>query len=113
MPPRTPGPHPRLEPGPSATDPPPVRDPPQSAPAAPLPVRRRAAETATRTGRPRPAPCPKTRSRRWPDQRISPGRMTWMRLSARTALAEARIAVTELHERSRGAVGEEQRLDRK
>ena len=29
MPPRTPGPHPRLEPDPSATDPAPVRDPPQ------------------------------------------------------------------------------------
>ena len=52
MPPRAPGPHPRLEPGPSAADPAPVRDPPQSAPAAPLPARRRAAETATRTGRP-------------------------------------------------------------
>ncbi len=52
MPPRTPGPHPRLEPDPSATDPAPVRDPPQSAPPAPLPARRRAAETATRTGRP-------------------------------------------------------------
>ena len=51
---------------------------------APLPARRRAAETATRAGQPRPAPGPKTRSRRRPDQRISPGRMTWMRLSART-----------------------------
>ena len=40
-----------LEPGPSAADPAPVRDPPQSAPASPLPARRRAAETATRTGR--------------------------------------------------------------
>ena len=51
MPPRAPGPHPRLEPGPSAADPARVRDPPQSAPAAPLPARRRAAETATRAGR--------------------------------------------------------------
>jgi len=86
MPPRTPGPHPRLEPDPSATDPAPVRDPPQSAPPAPLPARRRAAETATRAGRPRPVPHPKTRSRRWHDQRISAGRMTWTRLSARTSM---------------------------
>src|ERR1700722_13092009 len=34
--------------------------PPQSAPAAPLPARRRAAETATQAGRPRPVPRPKT-----------------------------------------------------
>ncbi len=84
MPPRTPGPHPRLEPGPSATDPERLRNPPQSAPAAPLPERRSAAETATRAGRPRPVPHPKTGSRRWHDQRISPGGMTWTRLSART-----------------------------
>ena len=50
----------------------------------PLPARRRAAETATRTGRPRPVPRPKTGSRRRPDQRISPDRMTWTRFSART-----------------------------
>ena len=31
------------------------------------------------TGRPRPVPRPKAGSRRWPDQRISPGRMTWTR----------------------------------
>src|ERR1019366_3328669 len=31
-----------------------------------------------------PVPRPTTHSRRWPDQRISPGRMTWTRLSART-----------------------------
>src|ERR1019366_8921579 len=84
MPPRNPGPHPHLEPGPPAADPAPVRDPPQSAPAAPLPARRRAAETATRTVRPRPLPHPKTGSRRRPDQRISAGRMTWTKLSART-----------------------------
>src|SRR6266567_9165696 len=84
MPPRTPGPHPHLEPGPSATDPAPVRDPPQSAPTAPLLARRRAAETATRAGRPRPLPHPKTSSGRLPDQRIPPGGMTWTRLSART-----------------------------
>src|SRR5712691_9864401 len=84
MPPRTPGPHPHLEPGPPAADPAPVPDPPQSAPAAPLPARRRTAETTTRAGRPRPVPRPKTGSRRWHDQRISPGRMTWTRLSART-----------------------------
>ena len=84
MPPRAPGPHPHLEPGPSAADPAPVRDPPQSPPAPPLPARCRAAETATRTGRPRPVQRPKTHSRRWPDQRIPPGRMTWTRFSART-----------------------------
>src|SRR5262249_12703057 len=84
MPPRAPGPHPHLEPGPPAADPAPVRDPPQSAPAAPRPARGRAAETATRPRRSRPVPRPKTRSRRWPDQRISPGRMTWTRFSART-----------------------------
>src|SRR6266536_2069764 len=42
MPPRAPGPHPQLEPGPSAADPARVRDPPQSAPPSPLPARRRA-----------------------------------------------------------------------
>ena len=47
-----PGPHPLLEPGPPAADPARVRDPPQSAPPAPLPERSRAAETATRTDRP-------------------------------------------------------------
>ena len=52
--------------------------------ASPLSARCRAAETATRAGRSRPVPRPKTRSRRWPDQRISPGRMTWTRFSART-----------------------------
>ncbi len=30
------------------------------------------------------SPCPKTGSRRWSGQRISPGRMTWTRFSART-----------------------------
>src|SRR6266566_2951616 len=48
MPARAPAPHPRVEPGPSATGPARVRDPPQSAPASPLPARRRAAETAAR-----------------------------------------------------------------
>jgi putative transposase len=52
MPPRTPGPHPHLEPGPSAAGPAPVRNPPQSAPPSPIPERSRAAETATRTSRP-------------------------------------------------------------
>jgi hypothetical protein len=84
MPPRRPGPHPRLESGPSAADPAPVRDPSQPAPAASLPVRRRAAETATRTGKPRPVPRPKAGSRQQPDQRIPPGRMTWTMFSART-----------------------------
>ena len=84
MPPRTPGPHPHLEPAPSAADPARVRDLPQSASAASLPARRRAAEAATRPCQPRPVPRPKTRSRRWPDQRISPGRMMWTRFSART-----------------------------
>jgi putative transposase len=72
-------PTPHLEPGPSAAGPARLRDPPQSAPAAQVPARRRAAETATRTGQPRPLPRPKTRSRRWPGQRISPGRMPWTR----------------------------------
>jgi putative transposase len=40
-----------------------ARDPPQPAPAAPLPVQRRSAETATRPGQPRPAPRPTPRSR--------------------------------------------------
>ena len=52
MPPRTPGPHPHLEPGPLAADSVRVRDPPQSATPAPIPERSRAAETATRTDRP-------------------------------------------------------------
>jgi transposase len=42
------------------------------------------AETATRTDRSRALPRPKTGSRRWPDQRISPGRVMWMRFSALT-----------------------------
>ena len=58
--------------------------PPQSAPASPFPERRRAAEATTRACRSRPVPHPKTRSSRWPDQRISPGRMTWSRFSAPT-----------------------------
>src|ERR1035437_8610589 len=74
-----------MEPAPSAADLARVRDPPQPAPAAPVPARRRAAETATRTGRSRPVPRPTTHSRRWPDQRISPGRMIWTTFSARTA----------------------------
>src|ERR1017187_8411798 len=49
-----------------------------------LPARRRAAETATRTDQSRSLPRPKTGSCWWPDQRISPGRMTWTRFSART-----------------------------
>jgi putative transposase len=44
-----------------------------AAPLKPLPE---AAETAARIRRPRPVPRPETDSRRWPDQRISPGRMT-------------------------------------
>jgi len=77
-----------------AAGPAPVRDPPQSAPAAPLPARRRAAprraaETATRAGRPRPVPHPKTSSGRWSDQRISPGGMTRTRLSACTVRSSA------------------------
>src|ERR1017187_2925027 len=67
MPPRTPGPHPCMESGPSAADPARVRDPPQSASATSLPARSRAAETATRPGQSRPAPRPKTDSPRWPD----------------------------------------------
>ena len=62
----------------------PVRGPPQSAPAAQLLAWRRTAEAATRGCRSRPLPRPKTRSRRWPDQRVSPGGMTWTRFSART-----------------------------
>src|ERR1017187_8072627 len=76
MPARAPRPHPHLGPGPPAADPAPVRDPPQPPPAAPLPELRRAAETATRTGRSRAIPRTKTHSRRLPDQRIPPGRMT-------------------------------------
>ena len=60
-------------------------DPPQSAPAAPLPARRRTTETAIRTCRSRSVPRPKTDARQWPGQRIPPGRMTWTRISARTA----------------------------
>jgi hypothetical protein len=51
MPTRAPGPHPDLEPEPSAADPAPAGDPPQSAPASPVTGRRCPAETATRTGR--------------------------------------------------------------
>ena len=51
MPPRAPGPHPDLEPEPSAADLARVREPPQPAPAASLPARSGTAETAARTGR--------------------------------------------------------------
>src|SRR3954470_10207646 len=91
MPARAPRPYPHLESGPSATDPAPVRDPPQSAPAAPLARRRRPAETATATGHSRAAPGTTTDSRRWHDQRISPGRMRWMRFSALTTLTTATV----------------------
>jgi hypothetical protein len=70
-------------PGPSAADPERLRDPSQSAPAASLAQRRRA---ATRADRSRPVPHPKTSSGRRPDQRISPGGMTRTRLSARTVV---------------------------
>src|ERR1035438_3418685 len=43
-----------------------------------------AADTAARAGRSRSVPRPKTDARQCPDQRISPGRMTWTRFSART-----------------------------
>src|ERR1035438_1285237 len=84
MPTRTPGPHPDLESEPSAADPARVRDPPQPAPASPVAGRRCPAETATRTDRSRAVPRTKTGSLRWPNQRISPGRVTWMRFSAPT-----------------------------
>ena len=51
MPPRAPGPHPDLEPGPPAADLARVRDPPQLAQAAPIAGFCCPAETATRTGR--------------------------------------------------------------
>jgi len=51
-----------------------------------LHARSRAAETSTRAGRSRPLPRPETGSRRWPDQRISLGRMTQTRFSARRGL---------------------------
>jgi hypothetical protein len=60
-----------------------VRDPPQSAPAAPLAALGCPAETATTTGHSRPVPRTKADSHRWHDQRISPGRVMWMRLSRR------------------------------
>src|ERR1017187_8008574 len=91
MPPRTPGPHPDLESEPSAADPARVRDPPQPAPASPVAGRRCPAETATRTDRSRAVPRTKTGSRRWPNQRISPGRVTWMRFSAPTRLLSALV----------------------
>jgi len=46
MPPRAPGPHPRMEHSPSAADPAPLRNSPQSPPAALLPARRRATNSA-------------------------------------------------------------------
>jgi len=49
----------------------------------------RAAEAAPRAGRSRSVPRPKTEAHQWPDQRISPGRMTWTRFSARTARTRA------------------------
>ena len=78
---RDPGAPELVNPGPSAADLACVRDPPQSAPAAPLPGRSRAAETPHRTGRSQPVPRPKADPHRLPDQRIPPGRMTWTRFS--------------------------------
>ena len=81
---RAPGPHPYLEPGPPAADLARVRDPPQSAPAAPFPGRGRAPETPARTGRSRPVPRPTADSHGLPDQRVPLRRITWTRFSART-----------------------------
>src|ERR1022692_1872485 len=103
MPPRAPGPHPHLEHGPSVADPAHVRDAPQSAPATPLPARRRAAETATRTSLSRRLPRPKTGSRRWPDKRIPPGRMTWTRFSARAVHRSVAAQATVLECAGRSA----------
>jgi len=84
MPTRTPGPHPNLESGPICGRI--LRDyeihynqhrPRRSLHGA-------AAEPATRAGRSQPAPRLQTDSRRRPDQRIPPGRMTWTTFSART-----------------------------
>jgi len=81
---RAPGLHPGLESGPSAADPARVRDPPQSAPASPVAGFRCPTEATTRTGRSWAVPYPKKDSRRRPDQRISPDRMTWTRFPAPT-----------------------------
>ena len=67
-----------------SADPARLRGPPQSAPATPLPARCRATETATRACRSCAALRTKTASRQWPDQRVSPGRITWAGFSART-----------------------------
>src|ERR1022692_3625526 len=69
---------------PPAADPARLRDPSLPASAAPFPARRRAAETTTRAGRPRSVSRPKTRSRRWPDQRISPGHKGHLREGPRS-----------------------------
>ena len=86
MPARASRPHPDLESGSSAADPAPVRDPPQSAPAAPLAPLHCPAETATTTGRSRAVPRAKADSRQRHDSRISPGRVAWMRFSALTGM---------------------------
>ena len=103
MPPRTPGPHPDLESRPSPADPARLRDPPQSAPASPLPGCSCAAETATRTGRSRPVPPTKADPCRRRDQRISPGRMTWTRFSARTILPALQFEAGQDHAQERCA----------
>ena len=63
-----------------------LRGPPQSTPATPLPARCRPTETATRACRSCAAPRTKTASGQWPDQRVSPGRITRTGFSARTPL---------------------------
>src|ERR1019366_10293247 len=98
MPARTSGPHPDLESRPSPADPARVRDPPQSAPAPPLPGCSCAAETAPRTGRSRPVPPTKADPCRRHDQRISPGRMTWTRFSARTVVVGHDLAGGDVHD---------------
>ena len=79
-------------------------DPPQSAPAAPLPARRRTTETAIRTCRSCSVPRPKTDARQWPGQRIPPGRMTWTRISARTAPRAGHFSSRPSGARARGPV---------
>jgi transposase len=87
-PPRTPGPHPHLEPEPSAGDPARVRNPPQSAPASPGAGRSGTAETTALACRSWAVPRPKTGLYRWSVQRVSPGRVMWMRFSAPTGFVE-------------------------
>ena len=53
-------------------------------------------ETPARTGRSRPVPRPTADSHCLPDQRVPPGRITWMRFSARTGMWDRPVRISQI-----------------